>query len=78
MDRLTITNTEQSFEVTPRDSLRLEIRLNVSPNGRVWSHIGDRLYEFGTNSTCSETLVVTNSQYEFLYSKYQSLNRTPA
>ena len=66
---LTITDTKDSFELTTKQSIMLEIQLNVSLYGHRWSHIGDDLYKYGSkgDDTEVETLTVTTDQYMYLH-----------
>ena len=63
---LTVTNTEQSFQLDAQSCVALELKLNVTSKGKVWSAIGDHLFNYGTNRPCKEFLVVTNEQFAFL------------
>lgn len=65
---LTITDSENSFEVTTKQSSMLEIQLNVSQHGKRWSTIGDVLFNYGAkDSREAETLTVSTDQYMYLY-----------
>jgi hypothetical protein len=60
--------------LTPAEAIRLELKLNVTSNGRTWSNIGDALYDFGTKKvSAAAKIVVTDEQYDFLL-KLQSLS----
>lgn len=73
---LTITDTIDSFELTKKESITLEIKLNVSDHGHRWSHIGDALYNYGSkgiynaNEDEAQVLTVTADQYMFLRMLY--------
>ena len=65
---LSITDSENSFEVSTKQSSMLEIQLNVSQHGKRWSAIGDVLFNYGTkDSREAETLTVSTEQYMYLY-----------
>lgn len=66
---LSITDTIDTFQVTNKQSILLELQLNVSKYGWSWSHIGDALFNYGSKSDSieSETLSVTTEQYMFLH-----------
>jgi len=58
---------KHGFTLKKEECVPLELKLNVSSKGRVWSHIGTILFEFGTGQPTALTkIVVTNDQYEFL------------
>jgi hypothetical protein len=63
---LTIATTEQSFQLDARNCIALELKLNVTSKGNIWSAIGDHLFNYGMNRPCKDTLVVTHEQYAFL------------
>lgn len=63
---LTITNTDHSFSVDTKQAIDLELKLNVTSKGKVWIHIGDHLFAYGTSKQCEPTLVVNNEQYALL------------
>ena len=60
--------------LTTAEAIQLELKLNVTSNGRLWSNIGDALYNFGTKkATAASKIVVTDEQYDFL-TRIQSLS----
>ena len=63
---LRITDKVQNMQVDPLASIGLELKLNVTSKGKIWSAIGDHLYAFGTNKECADTLFVTAEQFDFL------------
>ena len=48
------------------ESIKLELKLNVSSYGHTWSNIGDQLYNFGIGKDITEILV---NSYQFNYLK---------
>jgi hypothetical protein len=70
---LTISNIRnESFQLSPHESLQLELQLNLTRFGHQWIDIGNTLFEFA-NTQESTSLLVTIYQYEFLnklYKKY--------
>ena len=45
----------------------LELKLNVSSKGRLWSHIGDILFDYGTGKDNATTsILLTDYQYSFI------------
>lgn len=63
---LKITNTNESFTVDQKGAIDLELKLNVTEYGHPWKHIGDILYDYGSNRVLHDILTVDNHQYEFL------------
>jgi hypothetical protein len=56
-----------TFTLKKSECVPLELKLNVTAKGKGWKHIGDYLYEYGTDQHRAITeLVVTDEQYEFL------------
>ena len=71
---LIITDELNSFDVTRRVAIDIELKLNKTEYGRPWSHIGDVLYDFGAKNKHTGNLIVTSFQYEFLKEIFDSLN----
>jgi hypothetical protein len=63
---LRITDNVHNMQVDINASIGLELKLNVTSKGKVWSAIGDHLFKFGTKKECGDTLFVTTEQFEFL------------
>ena len=62
---LRITDTKESFDIITKEQARmLELKLNVSENGRRWSHIGDELFSYKDGE--DKVITVTTDQYMFL------------
>ena len=63
---LTITDliNEPLQLATRAEAIMLELKLNVSENGRRWSHIGDELFKYKDGK--DTVLTVTTDQYMFL------------
>ena len=67
MSTLTLTTGYESMSLTPREAVDLELCLNVTKVGRAWIHIGDALFNFGTNKSDAKTkLMVSEQQFNFL------------
>lgn len=45
---LTITDGKKEIQLNYEESIDLELKLNVSAYAKVWKHIGDLLYEYGS------------------------------
>jgi len=63
---LRVTDNVHTMQVDTNASVSLELKLNVTSKGKVWSAIGDHLFDFGTKKACADTLFVTTEQFEFL------------
>ena len=75
MDVLKITDGEQSIKVNKGDAIRMELKLNKSEHKRSWIHIGDALFDFGSNKKeALNILTVTSEQYLFLEEMYNMLD----
>ena len=75
MDVLKITDGEQSIKVNKGDAIRMELKLNKSEHKRSWIHIGDALFDFGSNKKeALNILTVTTEQYLFLEEMYNMLD----
>lgn len=75
MDVLKITDGEQSIKVNRQDAIRMELKLNKSDNKRTWIHIGDALFDFGSNKKDGPTILkVTEEQFLFLEEMYNMLD----
>ena len=68
MTRLTIKDENTGeIELTERDAIDLELKLNVTSKGHKWKHIGDVLYNFGSNKDEAVfEYTITSIQMEFL------------
>jgi hypothetical protein len=47
MDIMYLSDGVKTMRLTPSEAIDLELKLNVSKNGRKWSDIGDMLYVYG-------------------------------
>jgi hypothetical protein len=74
MDVLKITDGEQAIKVNKGDAIRMELKLNKTEHKRTWIHIGDALFEFGSNKKEVNVLNVTTEQFLFLEELYNMLD----
>ena len=74
MDVLKITDGEQSIKVNKKEAIRMELNLNKSQHKREWIHLGDALFDFGSNKKDISVLTVTNEQFLFLEELYNMLD----
>jgi hypothetical protein len=64
--KLTISTYDgRTFDLSPQESIQLELKLNVTKHGKPWKHIGDVLFEFNS-AYDSKDYQVTAQQYDFL------------
>lgn len=72
---LTIQSGENKFNVSGKDILNLELKLNITPYGNSWKDIGEHLFNFhckqGYQGQPPNVINVTNFQYEYLNSLSQ-------
>ena len=55
------------FTLTRKECIPLELKLNVSSKGRLWSHIGTILFEYATEKqNALSSVKLTDAQYEFM------------
>ena len=52
----------------------MELNLNKSQHKREWTHLGDALFEFGSNKKDISILTVTTEQFLFLEEIYNMLD----
>ena len=74
MDVLKITDGEQAIKVNKGDAIRMELKINKSEHKSAWIHIGDALFDFGSNKKEATILTVTTEQYLFLEEMYNMLD----
>jgi len=69
MTRLTLTadETYEAIELTEKEAIDVELKLNVTSKGLEWKHIGDVLFNFGSNNKEAVfEYTVTSIQMEFI------------
>lgn len=68
MSQLTITTNDfETIQLDTKQSIELELKLNVTTKGHEWKHIGDVLFNFGSNKPeAVNTFTVTSEQFNFL------------
>ena len=60
-------NGRPTITLTAQESIDLELKLNVTSKGKIWSHIGDILFEFGSNKKdAANSILLTLEQYDFV------------
>jgi hypothetical protein len=59
--------TESYISLCKKESIELELCLNVTKYGILWKDIGDALYEYGISYEEKDyEVIVTNDQFNFL------------
>jgi len=71
---LTITDGLCSLKVNKKEAIRMELNLNKSQHKREWIHLGDALFDFGSNKKDISVLTVTTEQYLFLEELFNMLD----
>jgi hypothetical protein len=74
MDVLTITDGIQLIKVKKEEAIRMELNLNKTEHNRTWIHLGDALFEFGSNKKDISILTVSTEQFLFLEELYNMLD----
>ena len=76
MTSLSISDGENKLKIEQNQCIKLELEFNKSKYGKLWKHIGDRLYYFACprNLSDKDTLFLLSSeQLSFLKKIYISL-----
>jgi hypothetical protein len=60
-----ITDNISIIELNKEDARDLELKLNVTSKGHIWSYIGDALFNFHPN-VYTDNFVVTTEELNFL------------
>ena len=64
---LLIADDKRSIKLTQKESIDLELKLNVSAYGKMWTHIGDVLYKHGSSFQEEYMeLAIGKEEYDFL------------
>jgi hypothetical protein len=71
-----LTDGNNHITINPKQSIDLELKLNVSPYGHKWSKIGDQLYKFGIGNNI-DMILVTNEQFKYLNDLHNGRNVQP-
>lgn len=60
-------NHRTSFELSRETSIKLELELNKSDKGKIWSHVGDKLYNYGIGKESMDKIILSNEIFFYLY-----------
>ena len=82
MSNLKIQNktTNEILTLNKQSCLKIELALNLTPHGKEWSHIGDKLYYFfnpRNNNDEKNLLIVNQEQFNYLKTEFNKLS-TPS
>ena len=59
--------TDETIELSEKQAIDVELKLNVTSKGHEWKHIGDVLFNFGSNNEEAVfEYTVTSIQMEFI------------
>lgn len=70
MSILIVKHDENEFKLFGEEIINLELKLNVTPYGKCWKDIGQRLYDIymlNKFDNSFNTIDVTFHQYNYLY-----------
>ena len=76
MSKLIICDGDNKLMIEKEKCIKLELEFNQSEYGKVWRHIGDRLYYFACprNLSDQDTLFLINTQqFSFLRNIFLSI-----
>lgn len=60
-------NNSMPIVLTKKESIQLELKLNVTKKGSLWSSVGDYLYNYGIDKYGEDAkLIVTEEQMQFI------------
>lgn len=69
--------SKNSLELSRKEALQLELRLNISEYGNLWSELGDTLYDYAIEKSTPTTLSVSTFQFIVLENFYNEISNQP-
>lgn len=69
--------SKNSLELSRKEALQLELRLNISEYGNLWSELGDTLYNYAIDKSTPEIMSVSIFQFIVLKNFYNELFPQP-
>lgn len=69
--------SENSLELSRKEALNLELRLNISEYGHLWSDLGDMLYDYAIEKTTPKKISVSTFQFIVLENFYNEVSNQP-
>ena len=70
-------SSKNSLELSRKEALKLELRLNISEYGNLWSDFGDTLYEYAIEKSTPKIMSVSKFQFIVLKNFYNELFNEP-
>tara|TARA_Y100000817_G_C16704202_1_gene476286 strand:- start:381 stop:611 length:231 start_codon:yes stop_codon:yes gene_type:complete len=70
-------SSKNSLELSRKEALKVELRLNISEYGNLWSELGDTLYEYAIEKSTPKIMSVSKFQFIVLKSFYNELFNEP-
>lgn len=62
-----LEKTDESFKLSRDSAINLELVLNKSDKGKIWSHIGDKLYNYSIGKESINEIILSNEKFFYLY-----------
>ena len=56
-------SSKNSLELSRKEALKVELRLNISEYGNLWSQLGDTLYEYAIEKSTPKIMSVSTFQF---------------
>ena len=69
--------SENFLELSRKEALNLELRLNISEYGHLWSDLGDMLYDYAIEKTTPKKMSVSTFQFIVLENFYNEVSNQP-
>jgi len=70
-------SSKNSLELSRKEALKVELRLNISEYGNLWSELGDTLYEYAIEKSTPKIMSVSKFQFIVLKNFYNELFNEP-
>ena len=70
-------SSKNSIELSRKEALKVELRLNISEYGNLWSELGDTLYEYAIEKSTPKIMSVSKFQFIVLKNFYNELFNEP-
>jgi len=66
--------SENILDLSRKQALQLELRLNISEYGNLWSELGDILYDYAIEKTTPKKMSVSTFQFIVLKNFYDEIS----
>ena len=68
----------ESLKLSKSESIKLELKFNLTNKGKEWSELGDLLYEYGVSSNVlDKKIILDKNKWQYLLDLYLSMNNQP-